>query len=135
MIDPENIPAVDSKEMLARFILSKSYFRADKTLKPNAFMPPSNLLLSVTRHRDALDKEIWDIGQDIASTQGRTLYGRGDLQASTCIENGLNVQAEPVPGNPNHADISNWPSGIPEQKIIALELAVNAVYISRKPQD
>lgn len=127
MIDPDNVPPVDSKELLARYVFHRNYIRQDKTVKANAFIPHPYHALSVTRHRDATDEELWAVGADVAATQNKTLYGRGDIVALTCLQQVLEVIAKPVSGNPNHADISAWPADKPAQKIIALELAAKAV--------
>lgn len=129
MIDPEDVPPVDADESLARFILQRSYIRNDETIRPNAFIPHPHEHLSVTRHRKATEEEIWTVGQSIAVTREKTLHGRGDLRATVCLRQELRVDAKPVAGNPNHANISNWPADKPAQKIIAQELAAKAAFV------
>ena len=41
---------VTADELLARFITDKDWFRADLTIRQDAFIPPKDLQLSVTRH-------------------------------------------------------------------------------------
>ena len=131
MFDPDDVPPVDAGELLARYVLRSRNIRKDQTLKPDAFMPPSDRMLSVTRNRSATEEEVWMIGDMVASTQEKTIYGRGDLKSAVCFHLGLAVEADPVPLNPNHAHVVNWPSDKPGQKNIAQELAAGAVYVPR----
>jgi hypothetical protein len=124
MIDPKNVPEVTQEEMLARFIFQSSHIRpSDGTVRPNAFMPPPNLRCSVTRHLQATQAEIWSVAKDLAVQRGVTLYGRADIGAVNCVLQGLAVRKDPITGNPNHANITDWPDDKPKQKMIALELA------------
>ncbi len=130
MIDPHQVPPVSPGEWLARFVTQSSqYRRGDQTVKQDAFIPHPHQALSVTRHLQASDVEIWDIGRDVAGSQGRTLYGRADIQAVDCLIDGLRLEAKPVVANPNHADISNWPTAKQDQKAIALKLAAAARFV------
>ncbi|RMF85055.1 MAG: hypothetical protein D6744_02060 [Planctomycetota bacterium] len=133
MIDPRDVPDVEPEEMLARFILSRRHIRrGDDTIKPDAFVPHPRDELSVTRHRDATDDEVWDAGWAVAEVQRRTLYGRGDVGVAAFLEQGLSVDAAPVigdarlPDNPNHANVTNWPDEKAQQKRLALEVAAQA---------
>jgi len=127
MIDPENVPAVESDELLARYVLQSSYIRrSDQTVKPDAFLPHPHRDLSVTRHRDATTVELWEVGASVANACGKKLYGRADVLADAAVRQGLTVAAAPIPGNPNHADISNWPDDKPAQKIRAMEISASA---------
>ncbi len=134
MIDPRHVPDVAPEEMLARFILSRRHIRSsDATIKPDAFVPHPHDELSVTRHKDAAESEVWNAGRAIAEYQQRTLHGRGDVRADVFVERGLSVQADPVqghatlPDNPNHANVTNWPKDDKgRQKLLALEIAATA---------
>jgi hypothetical protein len=124
MIDPNQVPPVEEAEMLARYVMQSGHFRqSDLTVKPNLFIPHPYQELSVTRHRDASETEIWAAGEDVATQQQKRLYGRADIQARSCIAESLRVTAKPFPNNPNHADIEGWPSQKQDQKAIALKLA------------
>jgi hypothetical protein len=130
MIDAANVPEVVAGEWLARFIFYSNHFRpGDKTVKPNAFLPPASLLCSVTRHYEATENELWSVGEAVASMRGVTLYGRADVQAETCIRQRLMVSKDPITENPNHANIRGWPADKPAQKIIAQELAAAAALV------
>jgi hypothetical protein len=132
MIDPMNVPAVTADEMLARYVLHSSHIRSkDQTLKQDAFVPHPYRDLSVTRHLQATEGELWTVGANVATAIGKTLYGRGDVTASVCVAQNLTVNAAPTPRNPNHADVSAWPADKPAQKIIALLIAAAAKFVAR----
>ncbi|MFL5245109.1 MAG: hypothetical protein ACJ8FY_23650 [Gemmataceae bacterium] len=123
MIDPGNVPEVTPEEMLARYIFQSSHIRrGNGTVKPDAFIPPANLQCSVTRHLQATEDEIWTVGESLGRQRQQTLHGRADFAAQTCIKQGLAVRKAPLEGNPNHANVTNWPVDKPTQKIIAQEL-------------
>ena len=128
MIDPANVPPIDADELLARYVTQKSQYRpSDQTLKQNLFIPPPDLELSVTRHREATEEEIWKVGRDVAGAMQRTLYGRGDIRSGDCQIDSLRVEATPLlPENPNHADVTGWPPQKQDQKAIAIKLAAAA---------
>jgi hypothetical protein len=133
MLNPENIPPVESDEKLARYATQSGHFRSgDKTAKQDLFIPHPYRELSVTRHREANEDEIWRSGVAVAKAQGKTLYGRFDIKVSDCTQGDLIVKADPIinkegsPDNPNHANIQNWPLDKPAQKSIAQELAARA---------
>lgn len=133
MLDPTNIPAVEETELLARYVMQSGHFRSDRTVKPNLFIPHPYQELSVTRHRDATEAEIWQAGVNVADQQQKMLYGRSDLLTKQCLEESLRVIAAPFPDNPNHADIEGWPTAKEEQKAIALKLAASATKLIPPP--
>jgi len=126
MTDQEIVQPVSSQELLARFILYKNHLRADLTVKPDAFIPYPWPDLSVTRHLDATDEELWRIGSEIARQREKTLHGRADFQAGIAERQKLRVIADPLSENRNHAIIAAWPPEKPIQKIIAQEIAAAA---------
>lgn len=133
MLDPKNIPPVEDNELLARYITQRGQFRpSDNQVKPNLFMPHPRKELSVTRHLEATEAEIWSIGKDVSNALDRELYGRADIQANACKIETLKVTAKPIldnptaPDNPNHADIEGWPIAKEDQKAIALKLVASA---------
>ena len=132
MIDRAAVPDVADDEALARFVLQSKHFRrSNMTVKPDAFVPHPDVKLSVSRHLHATEDELWSIGQSVAREIGKTLYGRADILASDCKRQNLAVRAAPVEENPNHADVSGWPSDYDMQKAIALEIAATATYVNR----
>ncbi len=134
MLDPANVPDVDYQEMTARFVVSKRHVnRQTLTLKANAFVPHPYEELSVTRLIEITEDEIWEVGNHIAAarTPPRTLRGRGDVLAATYMGQKLEVISDPVDSNPNHANVTGWPSADDEagQVMIAKEIAAVANFV------
>jgi hypothetical protein len=132
MIESDPVPPVDDDELLARFILNSNEFRSDETVKPKLFLPFSRVVLSVNRHRDCIEEEIWEVGAYVAQTRKCTFYGRSDIAAKACNIAPLKVVAVPIkdkpdqPDNPNHADITGYPATKAEQMSLATKLAAAA---------
>ena len=126
------IDSVSSNELLARYITSSKWFRRqDQTVKQDAFIPPeSPLELSVTRHLNLPENDIWSIGRRIATSISRTLHGRADVETSHVLAQSLNVVPQPVPDNPNHANIVGWSSDKDVRKMRALEIARVARFVA-----
>jgi len=127
MIDDDNIPPVADDEWLARFIVNSNEFRQDDTVRPKLFMPYKFVALSVNRHRDCTEEEIWDVGFEVAEMRQRTLYGRADIKAASARIAPLDVVAKPLmPRNPNHAEIVGFPPAKEDQQALAVKLAAAA---------
>ena len=127
MIDPRDVPDVAPNELLARYVLYSKHFRAsDRTVRQDAFVPHPYVDLSVTRHLLATESELSEVGRNIASVQAKKFYGRADILAKTCLGLALDVKPDPVNGNPNHANVLQWPTDKPAQKMIAMQLAATA---------
>lgn len=126
MIDPSDIPPVADNELLARFIVNSNEKRSDGTVAPVLFLPYKHVELSVNRHREATPTETWTIGQQVATLRQKCLYGRADIRASVCRINPLDVVPKPMlPHNPNHADITGFPTPKDEQLSLAQKLAAS----------
>ncbi len=125
------IGSVAPNELLARYITSSKWFRKeDQTVKQDAFIPPeSPLELSVTRHLNLAENNIWTIGKKIAGSISRTLHGRADVETSHVIAQQLNVVPHPVQDNPNHANIVGWSSDKDVRKMRAMEIARVARFV------
>jgi len=122
---------VASNELLARYIVAKNWFhKKDQTVKQNAFIPDPYPELSVTRHLGFSEDEIWRIGQAVAAKRVRILYGRADVVNAHLIAQRLNVEPDPLPENPNHANIIDWPLDKDARKACALEIARVARFVS-----
>ena len=121
-----NMP-VSSEEPLARFIVEKGYFRADRTLRHSAFMPSrQDRVVSVYRIFDLDPAGIWDLGnKNVAVPRGKALLGRGDLNVVDVTAVGLAVIPDDDP--PRHASIAEWPEDSSKHKLLALQLADKAV--------
>lgn len=129
MIDPARVPDVSEDETVARYIVYSRHVRSsNQTVKPDAFIPPPNRELSVTRHHLATDAQLWHIGEQVASVGGLTLHGRADLLVRVIRGQSLEITPDPVPDNPNHANVTKWPAEKPAQKIIAAELTKESVF-------
>jgi hypothetical protein len=127
MTDKLGLPSIADDEWLARFILSRDRIRSDQTVKPDAFIPYPWPDLSVTRHLELSENELWEAGQEIADSRPATLHGRADVQAKIIRKQSLTISPTDKPKN--HANISGWPPDKPSQKIIAQEIAAVAVFV------
>lgn len=125
-------------ELLARFVTVPSWIREDLTVRQDAFIPPKDLQLSVTRHFGLIESELWRIGHcvaaQIAGRRQGPLLGRADLIRANVVSQGLKTELHPLRDNPNHVHITDWPISKPEQKAIAQELARLAKYVG-KPRE
>ena len=136
MIDAENIPAVADDELLARFIVNDNEFRNDDTVRPKLFIPYKRVALSVNRHRDCSEAEIWNVGYSVAEQRKRTLRGRSDIRALSCRIGPLDVIPQPLlPANPNHADVTGFPATKEDQQALAVKLAAAAGKRISAPED
>ena len=119
---------------MSLFILQKKlWYAEDGSPKPKLFYPYPHEDLSVNRHRDCTEDEIWEFGFGVARFRGKTLYGRSDIAVTDCKFDSLDVVAKPiqdhpsgVPDNPNHADIVGYPDKKEDQISLAQKLADKA---------
>ena len=118
---------VSPSETVTRFIFQKSYYRSsDNTVRHNAFMPNRDGLTSVYRTVGLEDSVILNMGRDfVVGPLNKPLIGRADIGVPNILKCNLNVMPETIP-HKRHANICNWPTEQPEQKVIALELAAEA---------
>lgn len=124
-----NAEMVGEDELVARYILFRNRVRADGSVKSDAFIPPPNFELSVTRHLGLSVEQVWGFGKAVASQNNRPLIGRADIKSAYCLEQRLCIMLAPLPENSNHANIVGWPENKESQKQIAQELAAKAVYV------
>lgn len=117
------VPPIDSNEWLARFIYYRRHIREDWTIRPDAFIPHPYTDLSVTRHLQLSEAQIWEIGHGVAQQTRQILRGRADVQVFVFQRQQLHVVAAPLPENSNHANVTGWPGEKPVQKIIAQQVA------------
>ena len=129
MSDKTELPPVTDNELLARFVLFNNWIRRDQTVRPDAFIPYPYLYLSVTRHRELSEFDLWKIGQSVADKRSHSLYGRADIQATAVKAQSLRIEPTPMPKN--HANIIGWPVDKPGQKIIAQEIAAIAQFVPK----
>ncbi len=122
---------VTDDERLARFIVTNRWIRSDQTIRPDAFIPHPYPDLSVTRHKNLSEQELWRVGKGVADAAAKALHGRADVRASAVRRYTLEVEPDPVRGNPNHASIVGWPGEKPAQKIIAQQIAAECKFVRR----
>ena len=128
------LPAeVGDDERVSRYVLFSGWVRQDQTLKPDAFIPYPRPNLSVTRQHGLDDAGVWRYGHQVARARTRGMLGRADFSCAAARQVSLDVVADPLPGNPNHANVTKWPEDKPGQKIRAQLLAQAASYI-RAPE-
>ena len=113
------------EEKLARFVLQRSRLRPDFSVKPDEFIPYPNPALSVTRHRTLREEELWVVGRSVAKQRNKILCARADIQADVIEGQKLKTLPDPIPNNPNHANITGWPLDKPSQKMIATQIAAS----------
>ena len=130
-----DVPVADD-ERLARMILTERHVRNDaqtelQTPKPEAFLPYRHVELSVIRHRELTEGELWEIAHQVAARRERPLVGRGDFSALDARAQNLDVVPVEGPELPrNHADVVGWPPERPAQMIRAIEIAASAVFVA-----
>ena len=118
-------------EMLARFVLKKEWIRkVDNTIKQDAFVPPKDLQLSVTRHVGISTERLIEAGKSVAAETALQFLGRADIEVQTVSKNALKAVAWPLPNNQNHAHVIGWPADKEARKTIAQELAAAAKFVS-----
>jgi len=121
---------VDPNEELARFAVEKSYYRADNTIRPNAYMPDQEKAVSVFRQVGLSEGEIWELGAThVARPRNKQLLGRAVIIVREVLSQELNVESVEPP--PRHANILGWPDEHEKQKEKALELAARATFVRR----
>lgn len=124
--------------LLARLNYSKRNIRADKTVRPEALIPYPHRGLSVTNATNQTQAEVWAAGLRIQDARNAanpsapniTLDGRIDLDSSAYLQQGLQIEAEPIPEDCHHMNINGWQETKPAQKEIAQKLAAQAQYIA-----
>jgi hypothetical protein len=117
---------LSAEEPLARFIVEKSYFRADRTLRHSAFMPSrQDRVVSIYRIFDLDSSSIWNLGNNnVAIPRLKQLLGRADIKVLDVTGVGLSVIPDDNP--PRHASITEWPDDDSKHKLLALQLAEQA---------
>ena len=114
------------EELLARYVFFSKRVRSDGTVRPDAFIPHPYPDLSVTRHDDLTEEEIWARGR--AAANQRPLYGRADTAAIVYRNEELTVQSDPLPGNRQHMNVQGWPVEKSLQRMIATKIAADSQY-------
>jgi hypothetical protein len=89
-------------------------------------MPQPDGALSVFSTDNLEQRQVWGIGQSIATERNQNLHARGDIMTKAVIDQGLQVVRDEPP--PRHRNIVGWPPATQkeDQKLIALELVAVA---------
>lgn len=129
---PEPNARISDSERLSRFVFTLRYFRANGTVKPNAWMPARDNNTSVTQSSQMQESDLLRLGCEIGQLRGMNLYGRADV--AHAIVRGVDLLAvpEPVAGNPNHANITGWPDSTDARLMKAAKIASRST-VSRVP--
>jgi hypothetical protein len=129
MSDAAGTPLSDD-EMLARFVLKREWIRkVDNSVKQDAFIPPKDLQLSVTRHAGISIEQLIETGKSVAVKTSLEFLGRADMEARSVVKNALKAVAWPLANNQNHAHVIGWPADKEARKTIAQELAAAAKFV------
>jgi hypothetical protein len=83
--------------------------------------------MSVTRHRDISEAEIWDLGHAVGRARKLALLGRADFLAAKARAENLEIAPDEPPKN--HANVYGWPAEKPAQMVRALVLAADAAFL------
>jgi len=119
---------IESLETLSRFILQSNWFSiSENRVKYAAFLPNRNGETSVFRTSGIFNNEIWVIGErEVSTRRGKPIYGRADISVSNVIAKDLVVISSEPPER--HANITGWPDERSKQRMIAIELAAEAIF-------
>jgi hypothetical protein len=132
MSDGAGTVPIMNDETLARFVVRRQWIRQDGTVKQDAFVPPPDLELSVTRHLGLTESQLWAIGEQVAlELKTVPLLGRADVTVQDVHRCSLRAVVAELPNNPNHAHILDWPTEKAARKMVALELAASARFTRR----
>jgi hypothetical protein len=127
--------ALPDEEKLSRFVLKKEWIRQPTdsypfiSIKHDAFFPPKDLQLSVSRHSGLSEDELNKIGLSVAQQTQKPLLGRGDIKAHTVSKLALKAVAAPLRDNPNHAHIIGWPIDKEARITLAQKIAAEASFV------
>ena len=129
---------VEDDERLARFVLTARHIpKTGGGVKAEAVLPFKWVELSVSRHRDLTESELWELGQEVARKRSETerrevpLVGRADFLARTARQQNLDVKPDEPPRN--HANVIGWPAEKSAQMSRAQEIAAQSVFIAHLP--
>lgn len=95
---------------LARFIFARNHYRADGTVKYQAFLPASDGDTSVFSISELTRDQIWELAEaHVVPLRLMPVKGSAEIEVSHVLDTGLSVALSEPP--PLHANISGWPGG------------------------
>ena len=103
--------------------------KSDGTVRAEALIPSSHVELSVTRHRDLSNDDVWTLGEDVATKRLKPLIGRADFRSADARQQKLDVKPDEPPRN--HANVFGWPPEKAFQMALAQELSTRTIFTSR----
>lgn len=112
-----------SYHSLSRYIFQSGHFNR-QSAKQGAFLPqPSKLKISAVWIDQLLGREIWEIGDLLASQSEppRRPIARADFDAAVLSEANLTLDDDKA-AHPRHVNICGWPPEKDAQKAVALLL-------------
>ena len=119
---------ISPSEPISRFIFSREHVKTGR-VSSAAFVPSMKTLdVSVYRTSGCGERRIWLLGDLFVAAKrkdNRGILGRADLASQLIFNEGLVIIPETSP-HPRHANVTNWPSDKPQQKIKAMALATGA---------
>lgn len=117
-------PTLEASDRLSRFLIQSNQFSA-RGVSYRAFIPPSNLELSVFHTTGQSDAEVWTTGRiHVADPRGRRPYGRADIEVVEMFSRGLRTRLDEPP--PQHWVAEGWSCCKDEQLDLAHELAASS---------
>lgn len=130
--EPEGTPLA-AAELLARAVLTKRWFNQQtRALRPDAFEPPRDGNLSVTRHLMADEPMLWARCRRVAEVQGKNFHGRADVSAAAVIASraGMSAVAAAREHDPGHAHVIGWPEDDSARLSVQVALAAAATFVA-----
>ncbi len=124
-------PVIDPSEPVSRFLLKGDLRPDGKTVKYSAFLPPSNLRLSVFRVFDLSDQQIWALAMEKVEPFRGKVIARGSLSVGQVESKQLTVQPDADTAS-RHANIVGWPEDRGQRGTIAQALAADARVTTRR---
>jgi hypothetical protein len=122
-----NSEIIDSREVIARYLLSSSDYSSSKSrVKYRALEPsPQDQCTSVFRIDGLTENQIWDMGtSSVAEPRARRIHARADIIVSAIVN--LNLAIRPDEPPVRHALISGWSDEKHARMAKAQELATEA---------
>jgi hypothetical protein len=120
------------EEPLSRYITDRDYMK-ETAQAWRAFRPtPTDSEVSIGRIEELDEDGIWALGDGLAGSADRTVFGRRDMNLTVVRAARIpaaQLDAESTPEPPRHARIIGWPPGasVDERKALAMMLYASSV--------
>jgi hypothetical protein len=112
----------------SRFLFSSSAYAASKgTVKPDAFINPPHVQVSISETEGENETRVWEMGEEVGNGR-RNVKARGDFNHMHVAEAGLEIELAPPP--PYHRHLIGWGSAEKQHQILkAIKLAKNVTLV------